>query len=805
MGPRIRTGVRPRPRPVRRLAIAVVAASLAALGSVTPVRAASAGASGATGAGPGTYLAPIREDLATYANGAFRGGHYVGQPTDANGCVGSNPASNPTGAPSGNPQAYNCLPAGAAMALLPDGRLLYWNNLEGTEAIAAGGPTSSLVFDGGRLTVNDESRLLTFGPRGPTWTKPQPVDGGAHNTSTAEDLPLPAPLAATHYTYNDGDLFCADQVALADGSILTVGGTDWYAEPTIPGTNKGLSELQGIRGTRIFSLEAGGWVHAADMNYARWYPSLVTLGSGQIFVASGVTKLVKPLYPTHLADSGTNVHQTETYDPTTNRWSYNGAAADHGLPLFPRLHLLPDGHVYYDAAGQAFNPAGQAYDEALWNVAAAYDPATKTWHDLGVPGIGTPFPGFRGSTFSAALALRPDPTSHAYRRASFLTAGGVLGPSPGSYVAVADSRITTVDTANSDDLSTTSTGPLGRARWYSTAVPLPDGTVYAVSGADIDEVVTPGLESPIRTAELFTPTVDRQGRYTGGSWRGAGSQARSRTYHNDAVLLPDGSVLIGGHAPVPTLYYQVIDGHDLPGRPGTNNHHDASFQVWQPPYFKQTRPTIASISQLGSALTVTLGPDTSGGPPDPASIADVVLIRNTAQTHLVDGDNRTVVLPVIGRDAGSVVVQLPTSANVAPAGPYLLFANQHTANPADDAPGHVIPSIGRQVLVSLAPAPVVVLRGAATSAPAVPMGGQIRTHAAAPPAAAGPGASAPAPNPTTIPSSAPRPVPVWPRLRKAMRWSWLVLAVVVALALSGVARGRAARPHQVSTSGRRLP
>ncbi len=660
---------------------------------------------GAATGGQGRYLTPFREDGARYdaATNTFSGGRRAGVATDANGCVTS-PAK--TGAPAGNPRAYDCLPAGASMVDLPDGRVLFWNALEGEEQITG---TNTVLTDGGRLTVNDESRLLTLGAGGPAYRVPGNQDGGADQTTHPDDLPL-GPLAAKHYPYNDGDLFCSDQVLLANGDVLDAGGTDWYSEPYVPVVDKGVAELAGVRNSRVFDASADRWRQGPTMRYGRWYPSLVTLADGQVLVASGVDKLLKPVYPTRPAESGTNVTQTETLtigsrDP---QWVVNPPSASKSLPLFPRLHLLPDGHVYYDAAGQDFNPAGQAYDEATWETASSYDPRTKTWTDLGVPGAdpaylaanptALPFVGFRGSTFSAALTMRPSSVKGgvpAYTSASFLTAGGVLGTSPGSYVAVANSRITTIGTAGATEtLTTVGTGDLLTPRWYGTATPLPNGQVFVSSGANVDEVDLPGSESPIRTDELFTPTVDAAGRYTGGSWASAGSQARKRTYHNNALLLQDGSVLIGGHAPIATGYAQTTDTPDLPGRDGTNNHHDASFQVWLPPYFSDpARPTLTGVVAGARTLTVST--------PDAGRVASVVLVRNTAQTHLVDADARTVSLPVLRRTAGTVTVGLPDTAAVLPAGPYLLFAN---ASRRGDLSGRdaadLLPSRGVQLFVT---------------------------------------------------------------------------------------------------------
>ncbi|HEX2039780.1 MAG TPA: galactose oxidase early set domain-containing protein, partial [Acidimicrobiales bacterium] len=64
----------------------------------------------------------------------------------------------------------------------------------------------------------------------------------------------------------------------------------------------------------------------------------------------------------------------------------------------------------------------------------------------------------------------------------------------------------------------------------------------------------------------------------------------------------------------------------------------------------------------------------------PAEQVDsVVLVRRTAITHLVDGGQRAVVLPVVARQGKTLTVAAPPNSAVAPAGPYMLFVNRTTA------------------------------------------------------------------------------------------------------------------------------
>lgn len=635
---------------------------------VYAVVATAAGAAAAEASG--SFGKPFREDLAkfTLPSAGLPNGLFKGASRDDTGCkVG----------PDGK---KDCLPAGASMVSLANGDVLYWNAIEGEEDIKY-----NAVLEGGALASNGQSRILRM-RSAPRWLRPSPIDGGAKNSGPA--APLIPGLKNDEGKVNDGDLFCSDQKLLADGRVIAVGGTDWYHDPAI-NDQYGVLELEGVKNARIYSSKSNTWKQAASMNFGRWYPSLVTLGNGKLFVASGVTKLIKPMYLDRPMDSGRNVTQTETYDPKTNKWTDNtkgNADSARSLPLFPRLHLLPNGNVYYDAAGQAYNPQGQAYDEALWNIAAVYDPKTNAWRDLGIPMSGL-FSGFRGSTFSAVLPLKPP-----YKSASFLTGGGVLLPTPGSYFPVANTRITTVTgAAGQESLETVSAGDMGRSRWFSTAVPLPDGTVLALSGGDLDEVVSPGFEQPIRTAEIFTPTYDPKGNVVGGSWKDAGIGFRGRTYHNNAVLMPDGRVLVGGHAPILRAYSSNGEAINTPVREFSNNYKDASFEVYTPPYLSRgSRPVLGSLGSTlkrGKTLTIPLKNVKGSG------IHNAVLIRNTAQTHLVDADARVVELRIVRRTASSITVAVPSSANVLTSGPYRLFVNRKTSKGP-------VPSVGHQFLVN---------------------------------------------------------------------------------------------------------
>ncbi|HVL91146.1 MAG TPA: galactose oxidase-like domain-containing protein [Actinomycetota bacterium] len=564
-------------------------------------------------------------------------------------------------APPSNVSESTRYPTAVSLAAMPNGKLVYWNGLENLES-----DRYPLATDANRISPGSRSRQLAFDANGaPIFQVPTPEDAG-------EDPGDPD---------DQGDLFCADQRLLLDGTVAAIGGTVWKPGPVdlVKLSNgaitepQGTTELHGNNATRIFSSDGNGgtWTPAERMNYGRWYPAVVTLPDGRLFVAGGVKQLI-------YNDSGLNVHQTEifdpydadgTYAPAQGEWTENGASGETSLPLFPRLHVIHDGTVLYDGVGQMWGPFGQAVDEALWNVVKSYDPATNSWTDRGVGAYGA-----LSGAVSVMLPFTPD-ANGTYAESKILHAGGVLGTSPGAFVATDLSEVMTI---GADGSLTATPGPrLNNRRWYSQGVIGATGDPLIFSGADKDEVIAPGFEAPVRQAEMYDVAT--------GQFVPLASAARDRTYHNSAVLLADGRILIGGHAPINTLYgpgeqegYTSNDMHNNTGLTA-NNLKDSSFEIFEPPYLHRgPRPSITSnvsgIMEWGTERSITT--------PDAATVDKAILVKMPATTHVTDPDARAIEVRITERLSGAVKIAVPDNAAVAIPGYYYLFLTRTNAGEA---------------------------------------------------------------------------------------------------------------------------
>ena len=573
-----------------------------------------------------------------------------------------------------------CKPTAVNSGVLPDGRVWYSDGLTGIESwryasgeiasrardsqsrvldLTGGAPTWKTLTNEATNSVIDPSSSFADDPLGALGVPGRPGDGlvgsfwGRLGGPPGEPSDPPDDAQA-----NDLDFFCSDQAQLPDGRILIAGGTDWYTEPGLFDRDNGdpedfgIPEVEGLRTSQVFDAGTNTYTQVGDMKFGRWYPTEVTLPDGKVSVFGGVTKLIKT---TQLSQ----VRRTETFDLATGIWTedYTGPGSETSLPLVARLMLMPNGKIFYSGVGQLWSPAGQAADEALWGIQRFWNTATSEWEMLGL----APFGARSGA---AQVLLRMEPP---YDRATVMDIGGTLAlPAPGSYLGTPITTLTTVDADGG--VTNARTGDLNNRRWYSSGVTLPTGEVLAVSGGDRDAVMTHGLELPIRQPELYDPES--------GTWTPMASSTRDRTYHNSAVLLPDGRVLVGGHAPFPT----GISGftgtpHDAVPGVTANNDRDSSFEVFSPPYlFRGARPAIAGV-QRGIAW----GESFKIATPDAGAVSGVVLSRLPSAQHVMDPDARTLRLNFT-KDSGAVTAVPPPSGVVAPPGYYYLFVMKDTTS-----------------------------------------------------------------------------------------------------------------------------
>ena len=197
------------------------------------------------------------------------------------------------------------------------------------------------------------------------------------------------------------------------------------------------------------------------------------------------------------------------------------------------------------------------------------------------------------------------------------------------------------------------TGNLNEARWSPAGMPLPDGTVLAMTGSRNSHTESPGFDLAVHTAEIYDPAT--------GKWTKVASSVRDRPYHYSATLLADGRVLVGGWSPIGTMF----GPHRSVGGPFANNNRDASFEIFSPPYlFRGPRPTIAH-APAGIAWGETFNIDV----PDASTIKSVMLVRPPSQQHAMDSNSRSVELAFHQTGPGSLEVLAPPNGAVAPPAP----------------------------------------------------------------------------------------------------------------------------------------
>lgn len=417
----------------------------------------------------------------------------------------------------------------------------------------------------------------------------------------------PATGAMTTQTYGE-DLFCSGHSFMPDGRLLVAGG----------------APIGSMRSTHIFDPGAETWTKVADMNEARWYPTVLTLPDGRI-----------------LAASGSGASQVEIYDAAADTWTLVAGATCLFPELYPSLHLLPSGQVFYSRAGWAMADAAQTQTAYL----TFSGPTAGSWTSLGQQA----FPDRQEGTAVIYVDTTVSPPA-----AQVTVIGGGVSGAPTVRNPLTGEKIDL--TALSPPPAWTRTADMHFPRTNVSGVLLPDGTILAVGGQRNGKW-NPDPQ-PVLETEIYDPRTD--------TWTLTPPMAHPRQYHSIAVLLPDGRVLTAG---------------GVDPSPGVVERDQRSMEVFSPPYlFNSPRPTIGGAPAgmgYGAAFDITTA--------DADDIDSVALLRPCAMTHHTDAGQRYVKLKITGRAPNTVTVQAPAEANVAPPGHHMLFILNANGVPSEAA------------------------------------------------------------------------------------------------------------------------
>src|SRR5579862_8005019 len=188
--------------------------------------------------------------------------------------------------------------------------------------------------------------------------------GPPYGASNGSGALLLDPVGGTETQFSvSWDMFCNGMVVLPDGRAFINGGTIQY------------DPFFGALTSAVFDPATNTFTNVQNMAHGRWYPTVTTLGDGRVMTFSGLNET-----------GGTN-NAVEFYTVGTG-WSTQYIAS-WTPPLYPRLHVLPNGKVFYSGSGTS---------------SALFDPATTSW-TLNV--ANTNYSGTRTYGTSVLLPLTP--------------------------------------------------------------------------------------------------------------------------------------------------------------------------------------------------------------------------------------------------------------------------------------------------------------------------------------------------------------------------------------------------------------
>ena len=407
------------------------------------------------------------------------------------------------------------------------------------------------------------------------------------------------------------DMFCNGMSVMADGRVLINGGTASYGALAAVGGQSD-TPFTGLANSSIFdpateSFSVADGPNQGNTAHGRWYPTLTELGDGRMMSTSG------------LDENGYTNNTSEIYTPGQgwgpeipgNPSGLYDPSFTFGFPLYPRMHLLPTGQIFYAAPSSAtlvFNPSTQSWSFLAWTIYGG--PVAER-------------------TYGSSVLLPLTPANNYNPKVMIMG-----GDNPAT-------NTTEIIDLGQPTPTWQQGPPMAQARVEMEATLLPSGKVLISGGSAKDEDAT----TASLKAEIYDPATN--------SFSTVAANSFARLYHNTQLLLPDGTVFLAGGNPRQGVYEKTIE-------------------IYKPSYLFNADGTPAVRPVIsGAPSSINYGSTFTVQTPN-ADIASMVLIRPGSVTHSFDMDQRFVGLSFTAI-SGGVTATLPNNSNLAPPGYYMLF------------------------------------------------------------------------------------------------------------------------------------
>ncbi|KAJ6589404.1 copper radical oxidase [Mycena capillaripes] len=412
------------------------------------------------------------------------------------------------------------------------------------------------------------------------------------------------------------DVFCSGSITLPDKGArqLNVGG--WSLDST--------------KGVRLYTPDGSPGVNGTNdwqenfqelhLQRQRWYPTAAMLPNGTVMVMGGETGSNASPEPNVEILPTPEGGDTVIFLDWLNRTDPNN--------LYPFVFVLPSGNLFV-----------VYYNEARILSAKTFDTIAQLPN---IPASVSNFLGGRTYPLEGAAVMLPQHAPYTDPLEVLICGGST--PGPGTAL---DNCVTIQPEVEN---ATWAIERMPSPRVMPCMVGLPDGTFLILNGAH-QGVAGFGLANdPNLGALLYDPAMPFNQRISI-----LNTTIVARLYHSEAILLPDGRVLISGSDPEDNL-----------------NPEEFRIEVYIPPYLVQgrTQPSFNITNTdwaYGSqhTITVTLHQGTT-------STMKVSLIAATSSTHGNTMGSRTI-FPAFSCVRNTCTITAPPNAAVSPPGWHQLF------------------------------------------------------------------------------------------------------------------------------------